>query len=291
MRENYPRCSANTHQEEGSNRPDGGWTINRNDRGNWTGGAVGKGILAGTKWGIAANSAARFGIDPLSIRTMTRAQADEIYRKYYWTDAWGDDWPMGFDQLTYDATVNSGAGRGPPWTCKALGYAKADRGAITRARMLDTNGRITACKKTAGVRMSFLQGIKGPSGWGTFGRGWGGRVQRMEAIAVKMCLEEGKVAPAEQTKQLEKEAGAAKTTSNQAGAGAATSGGSTVGGNVATGTQVDVATFDWTAWLFIGGLTVAGIIITGACLWLWFKHRERAKAYLDAARGILEGLT
>jgi lysozyme family protein len=290
MRENWPRINANTHREEGSDTKSGGWTINPNDNGNWTGGGRGKGELLGTKWGIAANSAARFGIDPKSIRTMTREQADAVYFKYYWRDAWGDDWPAGLDQLTYDATVNSGAGRGPLWTCRALGYAKADRAATVKARALSTTALVTACKKTAAVRLSFLQSIKGPSGWATFGRGWGGRVQRMEAIAVKMALEKSDLPKAAQTAVLEKEAGAAQTTSTKAGTGAVVTGGGSTSGGGAVATQVDVGSFDWTAWLFLGGLGVALLATFVACLWLWFKHRERAKAYLDAARGLIGGL-
>lgn len=285
MRSNALRCIANTHVEEGSNTPSGGWTDNPNDPGNWTGGAKGKGTLKGTKWGIAANT-----YPNLDIKNLTRQQADEIYIRDYWPKAWGDDWPIGFDQVTYDATVNSGPGRGPLWTCRALGLADArsKAAAVTKARNLSTGEKVAAIKRAvSGQRMTFLKGL---GTWKHFGKGWSGRCARMEALGVKMVLEDSTYTKPEQTTILEKEAGAAKSTSNQAGAGAATSGTATAGGNVATGTQVDVASFDWTAWVFIGGLTVAGIVITGACLWLWFKHRERAKAYLDAARGILEGL-
>lgn len=38
----------------------------------------------------------------LDIKNLTREQADEIYMRDYWPKAWGDDWPMGFDQITYE---------------------------------------------------------------------------------------------------------------------------------------------------------------------------------------------
>jgi lysozyme family protein len=282
---NWPRCAANTHREEGSDTASGGWTINPNDNGNWTGGARGKGLLLGTKWGIAANSAQRLGIDPHKIRTMSREEADRIYHRFYWRDAWGPQWPMGLDQVTYDATVNSGAGRGPLWTCRALGFAKADLAAITKAKSLDGNGRIAAVKRAvSGQRMTFLRGLRGASGFSSFGKGWTARCSRMEALGVKMVLEDFATKPAEITKQLQKESGEAKATSNKAGSGAA-AGGTATAGTGAGATQLD--SFDWTAWLFIGGVGVALLAVTIGCAWLWWKHRERAQAYLDVARGLV----
>lgn len=282
MRANALRCIANTHREEGSDTPSGGWTIDRNDRGNWTGGAVGKGELKGTKWGIAANT-----YPDLDIRNLTRAQADAIYIRDYWTWAYGDLWPAGIDQVTYDATVNSGRGRGPLWTCRALGFANDNpatvRAAATKAHALDTDGRIGTVKKACGNRLSFLQGLKGPSGWPRFGRGWGGRVARMEALGVKMVLEDAKASPVVVDKRLEQEAGKAKTTSNTAGAGGVT--GTAAGGGGATQMQPPSDAIDW---IIAGSVTVIAIGTIGACIWIWWKHRERAKAYLQVARGYFD---
>lgn len=278
MRSNALRCIANTHREEGSDTPSGGWTINPNDPGNWTGGKKGEGDLKGTKWGIAANT-----YPHLDIKNLTRQQADEIYMRDYWPRAWGDDWPMGFDQITYDATVNSGPGRGPLWTCRALGFpdARSRAAATSKAANLSTEDKIAAIKRAvSGQRMTFLRGLHT---WQHFGRGWSGRCARMEALGIKMVLEAAKVSPVEQTKRLEKESGQAKSTSNKAGAGAA--GGATAGGGGATqvGTPQDA-----TDWIIAGGVTLAILATIGACVWIWWKHRERAKAYLEVARGYYE---
>lgn len=283
MRSNALRCIANTHREEGSDTASGGWTDNPNDPGNWTGGAKGKGTLKGTRWGIAANT-----YPNLDIRNLTRAQADEIYIRDYWPKAWGDDWPIGFDQVTYDATVNSGPGRGPLWTCRALGLADArsKAAAVTKARNLSTGEKVAAIKRTvSGQRMTFLKGL---GTWKHFGKGWSGRCARMEALGVKMVLEDAKAAesklpaprlpPVEET--LNKEAADAKSTSNKAGAGAA--GSATAGGGGAT--QVG-APSDAIDWIIAGGVTLAIVGTVGACIWIWFKHRERAKAYLAVAKG------
>lgn len=275
MRSNALRCIANTHREEGSDTPSGGWTINRNDPGNWTLGKVGKGELKGTKWGIAANT-----YPHLDIKNLTRQQADEIYIRDYWPKAWGDDWPMGFDQITYDATVNSGPGRGPLWTCRALGLpdARSKAAAVSKARNLSINEKVAAIKRAvSGQRMTFLQGL---GTWKHFGKGWSGRCARMEALGVKMVLEEAGTTKHETTKQLEKESGAAKSTSNKAGAGAA--GGATAGGGGATKSAMPSDAIDW---IIAGGVTLAIVGTVGACIWIWWKHRERAKAYLDVAKG------
>ena len=278
MRSNALRCIANTHREEGSDTSSGGWTINRNDPGNWTGGKVGKGALKGTKFGIAANT-----YPNLDIKNLTREQADVIYLRDYWSKAWGDEWPMGFDQVTYDATVNSGPGRGPLWTCRALGFANANSraAAVSKAKNLSTNEKVAAIKRAvSGQRMTFLKGL---GTWGHFGKGWTARCGRMEALGVKMVLEEAKLSPAEQTKRLEQEAGKAKTTSNTAAGGAGA--GTAAGGGGAT-TMPPPS--DWTDWIIAGSVAVIIIGTIGACVWMWWKHRERAKAYLDVAKGYFD---
>lgn len=283
MRANALRCIANTHREEGSDTPSGGWTINPNDPGNWTGGRKGAGDLKGTKFGIAANT-----YPDLDIKNLTRAQADAIYIRDYWPKAWGDDWPMGFDQITYDATVNSGPGRGPLWTCRALGFADARNraAAVSKANNLSTGEKVAAIKRAvSGQRMTFLQGL---GTWRHFGKGWSGRCARMEALGVKMVMEEANAAvsnlpaprPDTVDERLRKEAAEAKSTSNKAGAGAA--GGATAGGGGATQSAMPSDALDW---IIAGGVTLIVVGTVGACIWIWWKHRERAKAYLDVAKG------
>jgi lysozyme family protein len=58
---------------------EGGFQKLPNDKGNWTGGKIGVGVLKGTKYGI---SAARF--PELDIENLTVAAAEEIYRAQYW---------------------------------------------------------------------------------------------------------------------------------------------------------------------------------------------------------------
>lgn len=262
-------CIHNTHKEEGSFTKSGGWTINPNDPGNWTGGRKGVGQLKGTKYGIAANT-----YPHLDIKNLTMAQADAIYIRDYWPKAWGDEWPEGFDQITYDATVNSGPGRGPLWTCRALGYSKADRGAPKKAYALTTEGKVSAIKRAVAIRMGFLRSL---GTFSIFGKGWTGRCARMEAIGVKMALTAAKLSPPEVKKKLEKEAKKAGESSTASGAGgAATTGGA--GGAVVN--DPSILTLDWLS-------ISACIIVAGALVFLGYKayaHYQRKKAYQDAAK-------
>jgi lysozyme family protein len=59
-----------------------GFTDNPSDDGNWTGGRQGRGLLKGTKYGIAANT-----YPDLDIRSLTLAEAKVIYHRDWWVKA------------------------------------------------------------------------------------------------------------------------------------------------------------------------------------------------------------
>lgn len=83
-----------------------GLSLDPDDPGNYTGGAVGKGELKGTKYGISAAA-----YPHLDIRNLTVEQARELYRKDYWQKSGADklDWPLCLAHL--DFAVNAGLGR------------------------------------------------------------------------------------------------------------------------------------------------------------------------------------
>jgi Glycosyl hydrolase 108 len=95
---------------------EGGYTNDRNDPGNWTGGKVGKGKLLGTKCGIAANS-----FPNIDIKNLTIADAERIYRRDYW-DAYhlGDLKSQGIADEFCDEIVNGGGGLGQNLLAKVL---------------------------------------------------------------------------------------------------------------------------------------------------------------------------
>lgn len=85
---------------------EGGYQADERDRGNWTGGDIGKGELRGTKWGISAAS-----YPYLDIEALTTIQARQIYLRDYWRRIRGDDLPAGLALFLFDYAVNSGVAR------------------------------------------------------------------------------------------------------------------------------------------------------------------------------------
>lgn len=82
---------------------EGGYTTDRNDRGNWTSGKIGVGQLKGTKYGVSA-----MAYPSLDIKNLTLAKAKEIYKKDYWDACRCDDLPVGPDYLVFDSAINHG---------------------------------------------------------------------------------------------------------------------------------------------------------------------------------------
>ena len=95
---------------------EGGYTKDPNDNGNWTGGAKGKGILKGTKYGIAANS-----YPNLDIINLTLAQAKDIYRRDYWNKVNADELPAKVRFQIFDMAVNAGVNRAVKILQQSLG--------------------------------------------------------------------------------------------------------------------------------------------------------------------------
>lgn len=93
---------------------EGGFSNDRQDPGNWTGGKVGKGKFMGTKYGIAANT---YGLalakQGRTIKSLTVAEAEAIYKRDYW-DAYrlGDLKSQGIADEICDEIVNGGPGLG-----------------------------------------------------------------------------------------------------------------------------------------------------------------------------------
>lgn len=278
---NADRCIANTLIYEG------GFGKTRGDRGDWTSGTIGVGRLAGTAYGIAAMTLKERGLsEDFDLSKLTRDQAIALYRKKEWQEVAGDEMPMGIDQIIYDGTVNSGRGRGVPWVGRAVKCAAPTNAmsVASTARALSFEQRRAAVKAACAARSAFLNGLSGA--YEQFKKGWARRVAGMEAIGVKMVLEDSQ-APAPVIKaELQKEAATAKTQANKTAAASGTTG--TVGGGAATQTP-DPSTLDWSH--IIGGGVVT-VIVVGVVILLAiaaYRHFHRSNAYLAAANGAIGG--
>lgn len=121
-----------------------------------------------------------------NVRYITDAEVERIYREDYWNPINADHLPAGLDYVTFDASVNSGIGRGPKWTQRALGVTPDGRigvKTVAAAVNLSDPELIAAIKKACALRLGFLKGL---SHWDAFGRGWTKRVHRVEAGAIGM---------------------------------------------------------------------------------------------------------
>lgn len=257
---NLSACLAITLEHEG------GMSTVKSDPGNWTGGKVGKGVLKGTKYGVAASA-----YPNLDIKNLTLQDVQPIYDKNYWRRVRGDDLPAGVDLAVFDYGVNSGPSRSVKDLQRVL--AVAVDGVVGDAQTLPAlckaDGK-AVIQKLCARRMSFLQGLKI---WNTFKRGWSRRVADIEARGVAMWLIAKGAAGSTAGRVLRDEAQAAdKTASNQnKSAGGVGAGGVGVGGG-------DVAMNgdpNWMLWIFVGLLAVGAVV-----LFLKSRHnKERSKAY------------
>lgn len=160
---------------------EGGFTDNRADPGNWTGGKVGVGKLLGTKFGIAANSYPK-----LDIRNITLGDAAEIYRRDYAAKVRFDDLPSGLDFAMLDFAINSGPSRAAKYLQRVVGAVDDGQiGPATIAAVANADVKATI-NRLCDKRLAFLQQL--PT-WGKFGKGWGRRVASVRAEALKMADE------------------------------------------------------------------------------------------------------
>jgi len=114
---------------------EGGFQNNPKDPGNWTGGAVGSGVLKGTKYGISAAS-----YPHLDIANLTIEQAKAIYLPDYWLAAGCDKAPDAVRYSLFDTAVNSGVGTAKVLLQRAVDVAQDGLiGPVTLAAMSALN--------------------------------------------------------------------------------------------------------------------------------------------------------
>ena len=251
---------------------EGGYSNDRRDPGNWTGGKVGIGVLKGTNMGIAANT-----YPNLDIKNLKKADVLPLYKGRYWDGVRGDDLPFGVDLAVYDYGVNSGPSRGVKALQKAVGATvdgKMGNDTIVKAARAASDGKRVIQAICAG-RMSFLRGL---STWATFKGGWSKRVANVEARAVSMFLANtGKGKPAVAS-ALETEADKATALSKKQTNAAH----STVAGGATGGVVVDSMPSLW----LIAVAVVAVVVVAGVLYVKARNNKERAKAYEDEAAAV-----
>lgn len=149
---------------------EGTFDANPKDRGNWTTGVCGEGMLRGTKYGISA-----MAYPALDIKNLTLEQAKEIYFRDYWTRIGAPQLPAPLIYPLFDMAVNSG----PDAAIKALQRAVgASPDGVIGPQTMTLVAAMPAHKVVArfmGHRLNLMVGVPANT-WREFGRGWAGRV-------------------------------------------------------------------------------------------------------------------
>lgn len=157
---------------------EGGFTRAASDPGNWTGGAVGKGLLKGTKYGISAGA-----FPNEDIKNLTLDRARELYKSLYWDKVRGDELPAGIDCAVFDFAVNSGPSRAIIGLQRALGVADDGvLGPVTMAAAQKADPR-RIVNAICDDRLAMMKRLKI---WKIYGRGWSRRVADVRAKSLSL---------------------------------------------------------------------------------------------------------
>lgn len=147
---------------------EGGFTRNKKDPGNWTGGKVGNGELKGTKFGLAANT-----YPQLDIENITIEQAKDIYFTDWWNKLGMYRFSNAMRFQIFDAAFNHGMRNTSKIYQRAVG-AKDDGDigpkTLAKASKISEDDRLL---RFLSCRIKFYTSL---STFKTFGAGWMNRV-------------------------------------------------------------------------------------------------------------------
>ncbi len=183
------------------------------------------------------------------VKALTVSKVEPIYRLRYWDAAGCGGYQPGADLCVFDASVNSGVGRGTAW-----------------AKQVKADTALAFVRAYCDLRLGFLQRLRT---WSTFGKGWSRRVADIRAKATTMALASmGATAP--QTRAtLNAEASRADTLAKRdKAAGTVTA----ATGGAGTATLPAAPVENATSW---GAVAMVAVVIIGAVAFLVIRYRNR----------------
>lgn len=147
---------------------EGRFQAHPDDRGNWTSGKVGVGLLKGTKFGISAMT-----YPELDIKGLTVDQAKAIYLRDWWDRLGMVRFRPATQYQLFDAAINHGMHHSTRMLQRAVGTK--DDGIIgpntlTAVQGAELNDLLMAF---LAERLNFMTGLRT---WAQFGRGWARRI-------------------------------------------------------------------------------------------------------------------
>lgn len=149
---------------------EGNYQCDRQDRGNWTSGVIGRGELKGTKFGLSAMT-----YPDLDIKNLTMEEARAIYRRDFWEKLDMSQMRRATAYQFFDASINHGVHNATRMLQEAAG-AKPDGFigpktlAAVKAMDLDDMLMLFLSK-----RLNFMTDI---STFDRYGRGWSRRIAK-----------------------------------------------------------------------------------------------------------------
>ncbi|CAH0528430.1 hypothetical protein CTH30272_02114 [Allocatenococcus thiocycli] len=147
---------------------EGGFTDNRKDPGNWTGGRVGSGELKGTKFGIAANT-----YPDLDIKNLTIEQAKAIYYEDFYIANGINSFSTAMQYQMFDAAFNHGMRNASKIYQRAVGAKDDGRIGPKTMKCREALSEDDVLLRFLAKRILFYTSL---STFATFGRGWSNRV-------------------------------------------------------------------------------------------------------------------
>lgn len=147
---------------------EGKFTNDRQDRGNWTTGVIGKGQLNGTKYGISAMT-----YPDLDIKSLSLEQAKNIYKRDWWDKINADQIDSALVFQVWDFAINAGMGTAKRKLQLAVGVL--DDGIIGNLTILAINKADfnDILLKFNAERLKYYTSL---STWSRYGKGWTLRV-------------------------------------------------------------------------------------------------------------------
>lgn len=147
---------------------EGNFTNDKDDRGNWTTGIIGKGQLKGTKYGISAMT-----YPQLDIKNLTLDQAKQIYKRDWWDALNANKIDTAIVFQVWDFAINAGMVTAKRKLQSAIGVA--DDGIIgpITLQIINSTDLNDVLMKFNAERLNYYTKL---STWPKYGKGWVNRV-------------------------------------------------------------------------------------------------------------------
>lgn len=123
------------------------------------------------------------GLSTRSVKSLTEAELQAIYKRYYWDVIKGDELPAGVDLAVFDYAVNSGPSRSVKHLQGILGVSvDGNLGEETLKAVYRTDPKVLV-NAVMYRRQKFVRGL---GIYKTFGKGWENRIRDIRKVALSM---------------------------------------------------------------------------------------------------------